>query len=152
MQHNHAMNNTNQFSWWRDQMETFSVLLATCAGNSAVPGEFPAQRPVTRSFDIFFDLHLIKRLSKQLRGWWFETLLRPLWCHSNVCVHMVCHLYVGSDSGFCCPNESQNQYPMKYIISCLTAQCHLWVEGSELLSYCLVILPFCRFLQTWATY
>ena len=36
-------------------METFSALLAICAGNSPVSGEFPAQRPVTRSFDIFFD-------------------------------------------------------------------------------------------------
>ena len=39
-------------------METFSALLAICAGNSPVPGEFPAQRPVTRSFDVFFDLRL----------------------------------------------------------------------------------------------
>ena len=46
-------------------METFSALLAICAGNSPVPGEFPAQRPVTRSFDVFFDLRLNKRLSKQ---------------------------------------------------------------------------------------
>ena len=45
--------------WWRHQMETFSALLAICAGNSPVPGEFPAQRPVTRSFDVFFDLRLI---------------------------------------------------------------------------------------------
>ena len=41
-------------------METFSVLLAICAGNSPVTCEFPAQRPVTRSFDVFFDLRLIK--------------------------------------------------------------------------------------------
>ena len=40
-------------SWWRHQMETFSALLAICAGNSPVPGEFPTQRPVTRSFDFF---------------------------------------------------------------------------------------------------
>ena len=39
-------------------METFSALLAICAGNSPVTGEFPAQRPLTRSFDIFFDLRL----------------------------------------------------------------------------------------------
>ena len=37
-------------------METFSVLLDIYAGNSPVPREFPAQRPVTRSFDVFFDL------------------------------------------------------------------------------------------------
>ena len=49
--------------WWRDQMETFSALLALCAGNSPVTGKFPAQRPVT---DFFFDLHPNnRRLSKQ---------------------------------------------------------------------------------------
>ena len=41
-------------SWWRHQMETFSALLAICAGNSPVTGEFPSQRPVTRSFDVCF--------------------------------------------------------------------------------------------------
>ena len=69
--------------WCRHQMETFSALLAICAGNSPVPGEFPTQRPVTRSFDVFFDLRLNKRLSKQSWGWWFKTLSRPLWRHSN---------------------------------------------------------------------
>ena len=69
--------------WWRHQMETFSALLAICAGNSPVPGEFPAQRPVTRSFDVFFDLRLNKRLSKQSSGWWFEMLSCPLWRHCN---------------------------------------------------------------------
>ena len=54
-----------------------------CAGNSPVSGEFPAQMPVTRSFDVFFDLRLIKWLSKHARGWWFETLSRPLWRHCN---------------------------------------------------------------------
>ena len=43
----------------------------------------PAQRPVTRGFDVFFDLHLIKRLSKHSPCWWFETLSRPLWRHCN---------------------------------------------------------------------
>ena len=38
-------------------MESFSALLAICAGNSPVPGEFPTQSTVTRSFDVFFDLH-----------------------------------------------------------------------------------------------
>ena len=54
-------------SWWRHQMETFSALLSLCAGNSPVTGEFPAQRPVMRSFDVFFVLPLNKRLGKQ---WW----------------------------------------------------------------------------------
>ena len=71
-------------SWWRHQMETYSALLAICAGNSPVPGEFHAQSPLTRSFDVFFDLHLNKRLSGQSWGWWFETLLRPLWRHCDV--------------------------------------------------------------------
>ena len=70
-------------TWWRIEMETFSVLLALCAGNSPVTSEFPAQRPVTRSFDVFFDLCLNKRLSKQSWGWWFETSSCSLWRHSN---------------------------------------------------------------------
>ena len=53
-------------------------------GNSPVTHEFPTQRPVTRSFDVFFDLRLNKWLSKQSWGWWFETPSRPLWRHSNV--------------------------------------------------------------------
>ena len=72
------------FTWWRHQMETFSALLAICAGNSPVPVEFPTQRPVTRSFDVYFDLRPNKRLSKQSWGWWFETQSRPLWRHRNV--------------------------------------------------------------------
>ena len=65
-------------------MERFSALLAICAGNSPVSGEFPVQRPVTRGFDVFFDLRLNERLSKHSWGWWLETLSRPLWRHSNV--------------------------------------------------------------------
>ena len=70
-------------TWWRHQMETFSALLTICAGNSPVPGEVPSQRPVTRTFDVYFELRLNKRLSKQSWGWWFETLSSPLWRHSN---------------------------------------------------------------------
>ena len=55
-------------------------------GEFTGPGEFPTQRPVTRSFDVYFDLRLNKRLCKQSWGWWFETLLCPLWRHSNECV------------------------------------------------------------------
>ena len=43
-------------------------------GEFTGPGEFPAQRPMTRSFDVFFDLRLNKRLSKQSWGWLLETL------------------------------------------------------------------------------
>ena len=68
---------------WRHQMETFSSLLALCVGNSPVTSEFPSQRPVTRNFDVFFDLCLNKRLSKQSRRRWFETSSRSLWRHCN---------------------------------------------------------------------
>ena len=74
--------------WWRHQMETFSALLALCAGNSPVTGEVPSQRPVTRSFDVFFNPRLNKRLSKQSRHWWFETPLRSLWRHLNAVSEM----------------------------------------------------------------
>ena len=71
-------------AWWRHQMEIFSVLLAICAENSPVTGEFSIERPVMRDFDVFFDLCLNKWLSKQSWGWWFEMSSRPLCCHCNV--------------------------------------------------------------------
>ena len=71
-------------SWWRHQMETFSALLVLSAGNSPVSGEFPTQRPVTRSFDVFFDQRVNKWLSKQSWGWWFETPPSSFWRHYNV--------------------------------------------------------------------
>ena len=64
-------------------METFSALLALCAGNSPVTGEFPSQRPVTQSFDVSLICVLNKRLSKQSRGWWLETPSRSLWRQCN---------------------------------------------------------------------
>ena len=72
-------------------MEKFSALLAICVGNSPVTGEFPAQGPVTRSFGVFFDQQLNKRLRKQWRGWRFETPWRPLWRHCNADVHCWTH-------------------------------------------------------------
>ena len=65
-------------------METFSASLAICAGNPSFIGEFPAQRPVVRSFDVFVDLRRTKQLSTQWWGWWFEPPLRPLCRHCNV--------------------------------------------------------------------
>ena len=76
--------NVDISSWWSHQMETFSALLALYAGNSPVPGECPSQRSVTRIFDVFFDLRLNIRLSKQSWGWWFDTPSRSLWRHCNV--------------------------------------------------------------------
>ena len=53
--------------WWRHQTEKFSALPAICGGihHSPATGEFPTQKPVTQSFDVFFGLRLNKRLSKQ---------------------------------------------------------------------------------------
>ena len=67
------------------------------------PGKFPAQRPVTGSFDVFFGLRPNKRLSNQPWGWWFETPSWSLWRHCN---------------GFAEGNEmhtwSRRYYPEKY--------------------------------------
>ena len=78
-------------TWWRHQTETVSALLALCVQNSPVIGKFPTQRPVTRTFNFFYDLRLNKRLSKQSWGWRFETLSRSLWRHSNEHMAWLCH-------------------------------------------------------------
>ena len=61
----------------------FRVIGPLC-GEFTGPGELPTQRPVTRSFDVFFYLRLNKRLSKQPWGWWFETPSWSLWRQCNV--------------------------------------------------------------------
>ena len=76
--------------WWSDAIymmtssnrNIFRVTGPLC-GEFTGPGEFTTQRPVTRSFDVFFDLRLNKRLSKQPWGWWFERLSSSLWRHCN---------------------------------------------------------------------
>ena len=73
-------------SWWRHQMQAFSALLTICAGNSPVPVEFPAQRPVTRSFDVFFDLRLNKWLSKNRKAGGLRR------CHAHYDVIVMCFL------------------------------------------------------------
>ena len=76
----------DSWTWWRHQMETFSTLLAFCEGNQSVTDGFSSQRPVTRSFDVFFFflLRLNKRLSKQSRRWWYEASSHSLWRHCDV--------------------------------------------------------------------
>ena len=64
--------------------ETIFRVTGPLCGEFTGPGDFPAQRAATRSFDVFFDLRLNKRLSKQSWGWWFETLSGPLWRHCDV--------------------------------------------------------------------
>ena len=59
-------------------MEISSASLTVFAGNSQVTAEFPSQRLVTRSFDVFFDLPLKKWFDRQSQSWWLETPLRSL--------------------------------------------------------------------------
>ena len=81
----------------------FPRYCAFCAWNSLVIGEFSAQRPVTRSSDVFFDLRLNRELTKQWRRRWFETPSLPLWRHCNVkplndkprhCHHWHIYIYI----------------------------------------------------------
>ena len=60
-----------------------SNIVMMTSSNNNVWYIFPSKRPVVRSFDVFFDLRLNKRSSKQSWGWWFETLSRPLWRYCN---------------------------------------------------------------------
>ena len=65
-------------------METFSALLGICAGNSPVPGEFPAQRSVTRSFDVFLICFWINAWVNNREAGDLRRYRAPLWRHSNV--------------------------------------------------------------------
>ena len=95
-------------AWWRHQVGIFSAFLALCEGNPPVIGGFPSQGPVTRSFDIFFDLCLNKRLSKQQRRWWFETPSRSLWRHCNG-FRLLVPIFSGS-SVVCCIEAARMQH------------------------------------------
>ena len=70
-------------TWWRHQMETFSASLALCAGSSPVTRWIPPTK--ASDFDVFLNLRLYKRLSKQSRGYWFETPWRSLWRYCYEC-------------------------------------------------------------------
>ena len=82
---------SNLKTWWQGSPyhlltsfnESIFRVAGFCAGNSPVTVEFPAQKPITRSFDIFFDLRLSKRLNKQSKRRWFEMSSRSLWRHCN---------------------------------------------------------------------
>ena len=85
----------NYPNWWLPASMTYIFMMTSSNRNifcvtGPLCGKFtgdrwiPSQRPVTRSFDVFFYLRLNKRLSKQSRGWWFKTSSRSLWRHCNV--------------------------------------------------------------------
>ena len=97
------------FARWCHQMETFSALLALCAGNSPVTGEFPSQRPVTRSFDVFLICAWTNGWDKQSRRWWFETPSWSLWRHCNVINRMLCELVdIERNFGGTCTGRGQH--------------------------------------------
>ena len=74
-------------AWWRHRMETYFTLLDPCEGNWPPTGGIPAQRPVTMSFDVFFDLRLNRELIKQCKHKWFETPSRSSRRHCNIVKH-----------------------------------------------------------------
>ena len=87
-----------------------------------VTGEFPSQRPVSRSFDVLFDLRMNKRFSKQSWGWWFETRSRSLWRHCNVISRIMMIPYYVHDRPhllYTCTNIGQ--YDQMYTII------HVWM-------------------------
>ena len=96
-------------TWWRHQMVKFSALLTFCVGHSPVTGSFPAQRPVTRSIDVFFDLCLSKWLNKQSWGWWFESPSCSLWRHCNDVNLCHSHVQIATHNLKCPPHGSQWQ-------------------------------------------
>ena len=111
------------------QMETFSALLALCAGNLPVTGELPSQRPVTRSFDVslicawintsvnnceagdlirhrvHYDVIVMKivifanRFNKQA---WLTVLICPTWWYNQITSIDHCQL-AKSGIGLCLP-------------------------------------------------
>ena len=91
----------NCLSWFFTMMTSSDKNIFRVTGHLC--GEFvghrwiPTQRPVRRSFDVFFDLRLNERLSKQWWGWWFETPSRPLWLHWN-------------DAPLCSPRPHTQEY------------------------------------------
>ena len=83
-------------------MKTFSALLALCAGNSPVTGEFPEQRPVTRNFDVSFHLRMNKHLSNNreavdLRRHGDHYDITVMYCLVCVCVCVCVRVVVNHD-------------------------------------------------------
>ena len=109
-----------------------------------VTGEFPAQRPVTWIFDIFFYLRLSKRSSRQSWGWWSETPSRPLWRNCNEgssnCTKILVMLLFGSSPSqpwrkfldHCGLNadiypNAQPNYTGRNITKCYETERKLWI-------------------------
>ena len=128
----------------------FRVIGPLCVWNSPVTGEFPGQRPVSRSFDVFFDLRLNKRLSQQSWGWWFKTPSRSLWRHCNATKPLPnqCWLIVTCIHG----NRHQRDLDQNTIIFFLqnafqisSAECCAFDFGLTVLNYKSIQICRCRF-------
>ena len=70
-------------TWWHHQKGNIFRITDPLCGKFIGHRWIPPQRPVSRSFDVFFDLRLNKRFSKQSGRRWFETKSRSLWRHYN---------------------------------------------------------------------
>ena len=132
-------------------MEKVSALLALCEGNSLVNGEVPSQRSVTRSFGVFFDLCLNKRLGKQSWGWWFETPSRSLWRHCNVLLNLGYALALAQESD----SESKRDMlststvtrtPIQYPIRLLISRSREVSKPRDFIENCTISLKFDRHL------
>ena len=100
-------------------------------------GEFTAQRPVERSFCVFFDVRLYKRLGKQSWGWWSETLSHPLWPHYNV-LGIPCRLPCGIMSKTLLSNHHPN---VGWAILVVNFGCKLLLHRWSLLFMHCVLFP-----------
>ena len=107
------------FSWciypWHDDIIKWKHF-----PHSPVTSEFPSQRPVTQDFDVFFALHLNKRLSKQLSGWWFWTPSHSLWHHCNELLWYYAAI-LNDDPGIVCYWNLKQTYKFSAENACNTA-------------------------------
>ena len=100
--------------------------------------EFPAQRPVTQSFDVSFDRRLNTQLCKQSWGCWCEMPSHPLWHHHNgyeIETYHANFIYISFTSHAwhvrCMQSRSMRLHCIFYgIISCLII-CYLVRQPSE---------------------
>ena len=135
-----------------------SIFRVTChlCGEVTGHGEFPAQRPVTRSFD----MRLNKRLSKKSWCWWFETPLRPSWCQCNDISDMLKHssnffgfrfwkTITSEVTGFLFAINIWNQLHANYITFCNSYTAAGWRDTEKPASKCKWIPSVICILYCW---
>ena len=115
--------------WWRHQLKHFPRNWPFFEGNPPVTGDIPSQRTVTRSFVVFYDLRLNKRLSKQSGRRWFGALSHSLWRHCNAIYLPRCHLF------FSFVKPPLNTY-------CLLVYWLAGVGSGNVMFFCFVINPY----------